>query len=241
VAGPAGQVALLAILARTVGLTPAGWAAGLAVGGAVAAALAGAMSRSGRDVLGAANRITLARAVVIGGIAALVADGFVGDATGTAVVALAVPALFLDAFDGWVARRTGTVSPFGARFDMETDALLILVLSIEGARLLGPWVLAIGAARYLFGAAALLAEWLREATPPRVWGKVIAAIQGIALTVVVAQVLPYAVAIAAVAVALALLAGSFGHQIFWLRQHGRVRPARCSAPRLRAVPVAARR
>ena len=38
------------------------------------------------------------------------------------------PAL-LDLVDGWVARRTGTASPFGARFDLETDAALILVLS----------------------------------------------------------------------------------------------------------------
>ena len=35
----------------------------------------------------------------------------------------------LDGVDGWVARRTRTASAFGARFDMETDALLILVLS----------------------------------------------------------------------------------------------------------------
>ena len=38
-------------------------------------------------------------------------------------------ALLLDAVDGGVARRTGTVSGFGARFDMEVDAFLILVLS----------------------------------------------------------------------------------------------------------------
>ena len=40
--------------------------------------------------------------------------------------------LALDGLDGWAARRQGLVSAFGARFDMEVDALLILALA--GAR-----------------------------------------------------------------------------------------------------------
>ena len=36
----------------------------------------------------------------------------------------------LDGTDGWLARRSGVVSAFGARFDMETDALLIMVLAL---------------------------------------------------------------------------------------------------------------
>ena len=36
----------------------------------------------------------------------------------------------LDAVDGHVARRTGTATAFGARFDMEVDAFLIVVLSV---------------------------------------------------------------------------------------------------------------
>ena len=47
---------------------------------------------------------------------------------------LAVVALALDAVDGRVARRTGTVSPFGARLDGEADAFLMLVLSVHVAR-----------------------------------------------------------------------------------------------------------
>ena len=70
-----------------------------------------------------------------------------------ALVGLAVVALVLDGVDGWVARRTGTVSALGARFDMEVDAFLILVLSVYVAGSVGPWVLAIGAARYAFWAA----------------------------------------------------------------------------------------
>ena len=36
----------------------------------------------------------------------------------------------LDGVDGWLARRSGIASAFGARFDMEIDALLILVLAV---------------------------------------------------------------------------------------------------------------
>ena len=80
------------------------------------------------------------------------------------LVALAAVALVLDAVDGWVARRTGTVSALGARFDMEVDAFLILVLSGVRRRDVRPWwVLAIGAARYAFVAAGWLLPWMRGA------------------------------------------------------------------------------
>ena len=54
-------------------------------------------------------------------------------------------ALILDGVDGKVARRTGTSTALGARFDMEVDAFLILVLSVYVSMALGPWVLLIGA------------------------------------------------------------------------------------------------
>ena len=75
-------------------------------------------------------------------------------------------ALALDGVDGKVARRTGTSSALGARFDMEVDAFLILVLSAASPLSLGPWVLAIGAMRYAFVAAAEVLAWLRAALPP---------------------------------------------------------------------------
>ena len=99
-------------------------------------------------------------------------------------------ALVLDDVDGRVARRTGTASPLGARFDMEVDAFLILVLSVYVARSVGSWVLAIGLARYAYVAAGWVLPWLREPVPPRYWGKVVAAIQGIVLTIAASGVLP---------------------------------------------------
>ncbi len=135
--------------------------------------------------------------------------------TGPGLV-LVVVALALDWVDGEVARRTGTVSPFGARFDMETDAFLIAVLSVYAAPEYGWWVLLIGAARYLLWLAERVVPWLRRPVPPRYWRKVVAAIEGIVLTVAVADVLPTVVTQALLLAALALLAESFGRDVWWL-------------------------
>ena len=80
-------------------------------------------------VLGAANRLTLARGVLASIIAGFVAQGPLSPTLLWGVVELAAIAYLLDAVDGWRARRDRMATPFGARFDMEMDALLILVLS----------------------------------------------------------------------------------------------------------------
>ena len=139
--------------------------------------------------LGPANAITAVRAVLTLVLAVLV----VRDAPVGVIVALAAVALVTDAVDGRVARRTGTVSRFGARFDMETDAALLLVLSLYVARDLGLWVLAIGLARYVFLAAKVPLPWLRGQAPPRPWCKVVAALQGVVLVVAASGLLPVAV------------------------------------------------
>jgi phosphatidylglycerophosphate synthase len=146
-------------------------------------------------------------------------------------VTLAATALVLDCVDGWLARRTGTASEFGARFDMEVDAFLIAVLSCCVARSLGPEVLLIGLARYAFVAAGWWLAWLREPAPPRHWRKVVAAVQGVVLTAVASGVPPRPVSVAAVVAALALLTESFGSEVWqkW-RQHA-------DSGRLRSVPL----
>ena len=138
VIGLLGQLAVLSVVAGTVGLGATGWLVGTAYGLVTAAGLVHGLNRSGSGALGAANRVTLARATLVGGVTALVADAPVVSANVAAVVGLAVVALVLDAVDGWVARRTGTVSALGARFDMEVDAFLILVLSLYVARIRRP-------------------------------------------------------------------------------------------------------
>jgi phosphatidylglycerophosphate synthase len=135
------------------------------------------------------------------------------------LVAFATVALILDAVDGQVARRTGTASDLGARFDMEVDAFLILVLSVYALHTLGAWVLAIGAMRYAFVAVGWALSWMRGPLPRRYWRKVVAATQGIVLAVVAADVLPVVVETTAVALALALLVEAFGRDVKWLWQH----------------------
>ena len=215
-AGLAAQLALLAALAATVGTTGAGWVAGAGYGLAIAVALARGMRRRGVRTLGPADRVTLLRSTLVGGVAALVAHPPVPV---PALAGLSGAALLLDAVDGRVARRTGTASPLGARLDMEVDASLILILSVQVARSVGIWVLAIGAARYAFGAAGAALPWLRRPLPPRYWRKVVAAIQGIVLAMAATGLPPRPVTVAALVVASALLAESFGRDVWWLWRH----------------------
>jgi phosphatidylglycerophosphate synthase len=68
------------------------------------------------------------------------------------VAACAVLILLLDALDGWLARRLRQIGEFGARFDVEADALLVLTLSVVlfTAGIAGPWVLSAGLWRYIY-------------------------------------------------------------------------------------------
>jgi phosphatidylglycerophosphate synthase len=198
------QVILLGVLEGTVGLGVLGWLANQAL-------LSGAVQRSSRGVLGPADRVTLTRGLLVGGVTALVADG--GHHAALLVV-LASVALALDFVDGQVARRTGTASTMGARFDMEVDAFLILVLSVHVAVTLGPWVMLMGALRYAFVVASWSISRLRAALPPSYARKVVAAVQGVALVVAASGLLPHPDVL--VGLALAALVWSFGRDIAWL-------------------------
>jgi phosphatidylglycerophosphate synthase len=220
------QVVLLSLLAGTVGLGAAGWIVGVACAVTMAAALARGLSRGPGDRLGPAFWVTLARATLAVGVAALAADSFTHSTPVALLVALAAVALGLDAADGWVARRTGTPTGLGARFDGEVDAFLILALSVYVAAAMGAWVLTIGAARYLFGAGEWLLPWMRAPLPPRRWRKLVAATQGVVLTVAAAGVLPSALTQALLVAALVLLAASVGECAWWLWRRRHAAPAR---------------
>ncbi len=209
----AAVVALLAALDATVGLGAAGWAAGLVCGAGLAALLDGALARHRLTGVGPAGRVTATRAVLAVGVAALTAESWAGDDHVATVVAMSAVALALDAVDGRVARRTGTECALGARFDMETDAFLIAVLSAYVAPAVGWWVLAIGAIRYVYVAASWGLRWLRRPLPPRFSAKVVAALQGIVLAVATSGLLPTIVSRVALAVALALLVESFARDV----------------------------
>jgi phosphatidylglycerophosphate synthase len=248
VAGLIAQMLLLAVLATTVRLSSAGWVVGVTSGVIIDAALFRGLSQSRTGRLNLAGWVTFVRATLTVGVAALVAESFDRHAPVTTLVSLAALALILDAIDGKVARRTRTVGTLGAQFDAEVDALLILVLSIYVARSAGAWVLAIGAARYAFLAAAWPLSWMRKPLPPRYWRKFVAATQGVVLTVAAADVLPATVNRGALVVALALLAESFIRDVWWLWAHRVTRSsgaAAVDAPTLRrrtpSAPPSARR
>jgi phosphatidylglycerophosphate synthase len=221
------QVLLLAVLVETAGLGAAGWGVGTACALTMAVALARGLARSSGDRLGPASWVTLARATFAVGVVALAADSFTGDTPVALLVTLAAVALVLDAVDGWVARRSGIATALGARFDGEVDAFLILALSVYVAPAQGAWVLAIGAARYVFLAGEWLLPWMRAPLPPRRWRKVVAATQGVVLAVAASGVLPRALTQALLVAALALLTASMGQCTRWLwsRRHAAVEQA----------------
>jgi phosphatidylglycerophosphate synthase len=172
---------------------------------------------------GAANYVTLTRALLTGFLLALATRpatsglAWIAGWTAGAVAAL-------DGVDGWLARRDRMVSAFGSRFDMETDAALLVVLSVLAWRYDkgGAWVLLIGLMRYLFVAAGWLLPWLTGPLTPTRRGRVVAVIQMVTLAIIL--VVPRAVAHAAAATALGLLVWSFAIDIgrLWrARRHQR--------------------
>ena len=114
-------------------------------------------SRAVPRSFGAANWVTLLRAtaaaaLLLGGVISLAAHLPPGTGARNAIVAIAAAALGLDGLDGFLARRLGQTSAFGARFDMETDAVMMLAMSVLtwSAGQAGAWVLLSGFARYIF-------------------------------------------------------------------------------------------
>ncbi|MHC1560670.1 CDP-alcohol phosphatidyltransferase family protein [Actinomycetospora sp. C-140] len=216
--GAVASAGLLGVLVEGAGLGPFG----LVVGAAAAAALVAVLLGAGVDALGPAGRVTLLRAVLVVGVTALVAD----PVSTPALVVLTAVALALDGVDGAVARRRDVASAFGARFDMELDAFLLLVLSWHVAGQLGNWVLLIGLARYLFVTAMAVLPWLGGELTPLRSGKVVAAAQGVVLVVAASQLLPVVVATVLVAAALAALAWSFGRDVVRLWRTAATHPVR---------------
>ncbi len=204
-------LAAQAVVLAAVRAGPWGWLAGLVFAAAVGGALAVGLVRTGATALGPANLVTLGRAALTGGVTALVAE----HRPAVWVVVVASIALAMDFVDGQVARRTGTATRLGARFDMEIDAFLLLVLSGYVAMALGWWVVAIGAWRYLYLAAGHVLPRLRAPLPQRWFRKTVAAVQGVVLVVAASGLLPHPLTVTVVATALALLTASFVRDAAW--------------------------
>jgi phosphatidylglycerophosphate synthase len=167
------------------------------------------------DRLGLCNAITLMRLALA---VSLVAPVVAGAAPSWAVLAVAVVALGLDGIDGWLARRQGYVSEFGARFDMEVDSVLALVLAVSAAVSgdLGPAAILLGVPRYAFALALWAVPWMRRDLPERFSRKLVCVVQLSALIALQLPILPTGPAMAMVTVAGLALAWSFAVDVVWL-------------------------
>lgn len=166
---------------------------------------------------GAANAVTLLRAVLTSGLA-----GMLGGQTADwawVIIAVATIILLLDGIDGYLARKLSIESAFGSRFDMETDAALILILSctvwLSGKA--GPWIILSGLLRYGFVAAALYWPWLQQSLPPSKRRQTVCVLQIISLLVCLCPWLAAKQSPWLAGLSLLLLAASFTKDIIWLK------------------------
>jgi len=170
---------------------------------------------------GGCNTVTLFRTGLGATLVTPLVTGAIDPMTGWAIVIVAIVALSLDGVDGWLARRSGLSSAFGARFDMEVDAALALILCLHALAdgLVGSVVLVLGVMRYLFIAASWVLPWMAAALPDRFGRKVVCVIQIAALIALQVPVLTQTPAqIIAFGAALALV-WSFGRDTLWLWRH----------------------
>jgi phosphatidylglycerophosphate synthase len=187
----------------------------------VLAALVARHSRTRR--FGIADVVTLSRGLGVCFLAGLALQALAGGLARHGVLAMIIMGtlcLTLDGVDGRVARARGEASAFGARFDVETDAATLVVLSVAVAALgiAGWWVLAIGAMRYGYVATSLVVPALRTPLPYRYSGKVIAVVQAVALLAALAFRLTHGehwLSNTFLLLALGSLCWSFGRSVIW--------------------------
>ncbi len=170
--------------------------------------------------LGPANTTTTVRVALV---ALLLASlGEPGNrALAWSAAAVTLVATALDGVDGWLARRSSTSSAFGARFDMEIDALLITALALLAWRWdkAGAWVLASGLMRYAFVAAGRLWPWLERPLPPSTRRKAICVVQIAGLAIIVLPVVQPPLSAWLGAATLVVLSYSFLVDVLWLSSH----------------------
>jgi phosphatidylglycerophosphate synthase len=222
-------LALLLASLFAAGLVPGRVVALSAAGFVAASALVLVALRRGRPgmaAFGGCNRVTTLRlgmAAALGGAVAapdLVAPHGV---LAWPALGLAVTALILDGVDGWMARRSGLSSAFGARFDMEVDAATIMILSILAWQTgqAPAWVLALGLMRYAFVLGGLRWAFLRADLPPSFRRKVVCVVQVVALAAVLTPVIVPPVTTAIAGAALVALTWSFAVDVRWQWRTGK--------------------
>lgn len=208
--------------AGLLGSAPVGALLAFAIGSAIAYARLKTDYPHGS--LGLCNVVTLARAAMAAVLCVPLLDpAFMARSAHTdwILMGVALFALSLDGVDGWLARRSGLSSRFGARFDMEVDSALglILALLVLQADKAGAWVLLLGTMRYIFVAAGWFLPWLNADLPESMRRKTICVVQIGSLVVLMAPIVTQPLSAVIAAVAAALLVWSFAVDARWLSRH----------------------
>lgn len=171
---------------------------------------------------GPANQVSTTRAALAALVCALAFEP-PSERAAALVSGVALAATLLDGLDGRLARRSGMSSAFGARFDLEIDALLIMALAVVAWRhdKAGAWVLLSGLMRYAFVAAGWVRPRLDRPLPPSLRRQAVCVIQvgGLIITVLPIVARPASAIVAAAA--LVILTYSFLVDIIWLERHQR--------------------
>ena len=167
--------------------------------------------------LGPANVVTTLRMAMVAMVAGLLGEPAT-PAVATSAAGVSALVTMLDGVDGWVARRTGMASLFGARFDMETDALLIMVLSLLAWQLgkAGAWILLAGIMRYAFVVAGWIDARLEQPLFPSRRRQTVCVIQILGLSVVVLPAMTRPVSVWLAAGLVIVLSYSFAVDTIWL-------------------------
>ena len=159
---------------------------------------------------GPANYVTMIRVMMVALIASLIGEPEIPRAALAASIGTAVMTV-LDGVDGWLARRSRMTSAFGARFDMETDAALVMVMSIliwlYGKA--GVWALLGGMMRYIFVIAGWWLPWMARPLRPTRRARTITVCHMVGLSVGLAPFVPVPLSAIVVGLTTAALSWSF--------------------------------
>jgi phosphatidylglycerophosphate synthase len=159
---------------------------------------------------GLGNAITALRWLIASSV------GLVPDSVPTWALGCVVLGVFaLDGLDGWVAKRRGETSEFGAHFDMETDAYFVLLIGVElfTRGRYGAWILVVGLLRYVYVLALALVPARRGDKPRFTFGR--HAFTGLMLGLTLGMVLGEPWGTVPTLLGCGLVTASFAHSFYW--------------------------
>jgi phosphatidylglycerophosphate synthase len=166
-------------------------------------------------IFGPANTVTTIRLAMIAGLCTM---GFL-EGLGPASALLVLAIFALDGLDGWLAKRTRQAGVFGAAFDMECDALLVLVatllLYLRGR--LGVYILVPGFLRYVYALGVAYLPGGGVEPPPTRFGRYAFSVFTVSMMVSLWPIEPIYAPLAVLATL--IIVGSFARGLWWSLRH----------------------